>query len=99
MQEPQPFGVDLLGEKIDAGRVATRLGEALDKAKLNRVFPHAKHHRNRRGRRLRGDRNSGDAGRGNHGHVTPNQVGHECRQAIVLALHPVILDATFRPST
>jgi hypothetical protein len=32
------------------------------------------------------------AGRCDHGHTTVNQIGHQCRQAIVLALQPVVLD-------
>src|SRR5271166_1064185 len=38
MQEPQPLGHHLQGEKIDAGRVAAGPGEAGDKTKPNRVF-------------------------------------------------------------
>ena len=32
------------------------------------------------------------AGRGDHGHLSADQIGHQCRQAIVLALQPVVLD-------
>ena len=32
------------------------------------------------------------AGRGDNGHATADEVGHERRQAIVLALQPVVLD-------
>ena len=32
------------------------------------------------------------AGRGDHGHLTADQVGHQRRQPIVLALQPVVLD-------
>ncbi len=32
------------------------------------------------------------AGRGDHGHTAPDQVSHQCRQAIVSALQPVVLD-------
>src|SRR5262249_52783362 len=35
---------------------------------------------------------SGEGGRGNHGHATTDEVGHERRQAIVFALQPVVLD-------
>ena len=38
MQEPKPLGCHLLAEKIDAGRVAARSGEAGDKTKLDGVF-------------------------------------------------------------
>jgi hypothetical protein len=46
VQELQPLGHDLPGEKIDAGRVAARAGEASDKANLDRLsFPHSLTHR------------------------------------------------------
>jgi hypothetical protein len=32
------------------------------------------------------------AGCGDHGHLSADQIGHQCRQAIVLPLHPVVLD-------
>ena len=32
------------------------------------------------------------AGRGDHGHLSADQIGHQRRQAIVLALQPVVLD-------
>ena len=32
------------------------------------------------------------AGRGDHGHLAADQIGHQRRQAIVLALQPVVLD-------
>ena len=38
MQEPQPLGVHLGVEEINAGRVATGLGEAGDKTKPDRVL-------------------------------------------------------------
>ena len=55
-RSPSRFGADLAGEKIDAGRVATRPGEARDKAKLDRVVGDAEDDRDRRGRRLGGER-------------------------------------------
>ena len=91
MQESQPLGHHLLDEKIDAGRVAARPREAGDKTKLDRVFADAEHDRDRRGRSFGRDR-SAAAGRGDHGHTTADQVSHQRRQAIVLALQPVVLD-------
>ena len=47
--------------------------------------------RNRRGRRLcRQRRRSATAD--NHGHLTANQIGRQCRQSIVFALRPAIFD-------
>ena len=91
VQESQPLGHDLQEEKIDAGRVAARPGEAGDKTKLDRVFADTEDDRDRRGRGFGRDR-SGAHGRGDHGHTTADQVSHQRRQAIVLALQPVVLD-------
>jgi hypothetical protein len=41
MQESQPLCAHLLGEKINAGRVAARTGEVGDKTKLDRVIADA----------------------------------------------------------
>ena len=49
MQEPQPLGRHLLDEKIDAGHVAARPGEACDKTLPDRVFADAEDDRDRRG--------------------------------------------------
>ena len=32
------------------------------------------------------------SGRGNHGHLTMNQIGHHRRQSIILALRPAVFD-------
>ena len=92
MQEPQPLGHHLLDEKIDAGRVAARPGEAGDKTKPDRVFADAEDDRDRRCCSFGRERDGHVAGRGDHGHLSADQIGHQCRQAIVLALQPVVLD-------
>ena len=91
MQEPQPLGHNFLDEKIDAGRIAARPGKAGDQTQLDRVFADAEDDRDRRGRSF-GRKRSRIGGRGDHGHATADEVGHERRQAIVLALQPVVLD-------
>ena len=48
MQEPQPLGQHLLEEKIDAGRVAARPGEADDQTKPDRVIADTEDDRDRR---------------------------------------------------
>jgi hypothetical protein len=48
MQELQSLGHYLREEKINAGRVATGTGEAVNKAKLDRVFGEAEDDRDRR---------------------------------------------------
>ena len=91
MQEPQPLGHHLRDEKIDAGRVAARPGEAGDKTKLDRVIADAEDDRDRRCRSFGRERGH-VAGRGDDGHLSADQISHQRRQAIVLALQPVVLD-------
>jgi hypothetical protein len=47
MQEREPLGLRLVGEKIEAGRVAVRPGEACHKAELDRVSTNAEDNRDR----------------------------------------------------
>jgi hypothetical protein len=91
MQKPQPLGHHLRGKNIDAGRVATRPGETGDKTKPDRVIADTEDDRDRRCCSFGRERGHA-AGRGNDGHLSANQIGHQCRQAIVLAFQPVVLD-------
>jgi hypothetical protein len=79
----------LRGEKIDAGRVAARPGETGDETKLDRVFCDAEHDRDRRGRSF-GRKRGAVAGRGGDGHTTADQISYQSREAIELALQPVV---------
>src|SRR6202040_543804 len=36
-------------------------------------------------------------GRGDHGHLSADQIGHQCWQAVVLALQPMVLDRHVLP--
>ena len=92
MQEPQPLCDDFRVEKIHAGRVAAGPGEAGDKTKPDRVFTFAEDDRDRRCRSFRRERNLRGADRGDHGHLSADQIGHQRRQAIVLALQPMVLN-------
>ena len=92
MHEPEPFGVDLKREKIDASRVAARPREARNEAQCHRVLTHTEHKRDRCGCGFNGARSIGTAGRGDRSHATPGQVGEQCRQALVMTLQPVVLD-------
>ena len=47
MQEPKPLGHQLVGEMIDAGRIATRPGEAGDKTQTDRIFGDTEDNRDR----------------------------------------------------
>ena len=44
------------------------------------------------GSRLGRERSGRAAGRGDHGHLSADQIGNQRRQAIVVALQPVVLD-------
>ena len=57
----------------------------------NRVGAQFKDDRNGRGRRLCRQRRR-SAGRGNHGHLTMNQISRHRRQPIILVLRPAIFD-------
>ena len=92
MKQTKSLGVHFGGEKIYPGRIAARSGETGNQTQLDRVFGDAEDDRDRRGRGFRHRGCSGEGGRGNHGHATADEVGHERRQAIVFALQPVVFD-------
>src|SRR6516164_8730270 len=71
------------------GQVAARPREALDQPKSDRVIPGAEDNWDRCGRAFCREYTRE---RGDHGHATPNQVGNQRRDAIKLALQPVVLD-------
>ena len=79
-------------EIIDASRVAAGLGEAGDKTKLDRVNTFAEDDWDRRCCSFRRERNLRGAYRGDRGQLAADQIGYQCRQTIVWALQPVVLD-------
>jgi len=91
VQQPQPLGHDLRDENIYAGRVAARPGKAGDKTELDGVFADAEDNRDRRGCSFGRLGSKGAAGRGDHGHATADEVGHQSRQTVVFAAQPMIL--------
>ena len=62
-----------------------------DEAEPDRVAARFEDDRNGRGRRLCRKRRR-SAGRGNHGHLTMNQISRHRRQPIILALRPAVFD-------
>ena len=92
MQKPQPLLHHLVGEKIDAGRVAARPGEARDKTKLDRVLGDTEDDRYRRCRSFGRNRSRRVAGRNDRGDLAADQVGHQRRQPIVFVPQPVVID-------
>src|SRR5262249_5123722 len=75
-----------------AGGVATRSGEARDKTSLDRVYANAEDDRDRCCLRFGRGRNEGIVGRGDDGNATVDQISHQRRQPIELAVQPVVLD-------
>src|SRR5262245_7194636 len=92
MQEPQPLRGRLLGEEIDAGRVAARPSKALDQAKSHRVLTAGEYDRYRRGRRFGRERSDGSARRGDDSHATADEISHERGHALEAAVEPMVLD-------
>ena len=92
MQESEPLCHDLGGEEINAGRIAARPGKAGDQAELDRVVASAEGDRDGRGCSFCRLGAEAEAGGGDHRHAAAHQFGHDCREALVLALHPVVLD-------
>jgi hypothetical protein len=92
MQEAKPLGHNLSGEVIDAGRIAAWPGKACDQPQLDRVIADAEDDRDRRGRSFGCLGTNAESGRRDHGHTTADEVSHERRKAIELALQPVVLD-------
>src|SRR5262245_10781600 len=92
MEKSQPLRRNLLAEKSDPGGVAARPGKAGDQTKPDRVSAAAEDDRDRRGRRFGCLNTSGRAGRSDNGDATADKLSHKRRQAIVLAVQPVVLD-------
>src|SRR6516162_10250613 len=68
-----------------------------DKTECDRVFADGEHNRDCGGRRFCSKHNHCGAGSHDHGYATTDQVFHQRRQAIVLALQPVVLDRHVLP--
>jgi hypothetical protein len=92
VQQPQPLGRDLSRQKIDAGRITARSGNAGDQTKLDGVFADREDDRYCCGRSFGRKRGRIAPERNDYRHATAGQVGHERWQAIVLALQPMVLD-------
>ena len=91
VQQLQPLRRYLHVRIGHARDIAARPVKAGDEAEPDRVGGHFEDDRNGRGRRLcRKRRRSG--GRGNHGHLTMNQISHHRRQPISSTLRPAVFD-------
>src|SRR5262249_52294153 len=83
---PSRLAVTSWTKKIDASRVAVRPREACDQTKPHRVVTNAKDYRNRRGYSFGRLGSIVAPWRGDHGHAAADEVGHERRQPIILAI-------------
>ncbi len=90
VQQLQPLGPQLHVQRGHAGEVAAGSVQAGDKSSRDRIATGLEDDRNRRGRCL--GRRYRWAIRGNHGDLTANQIGRQCRQSIVLAIRPAKFD-------
>ena len=91
-QNLEPFRCHRHLEKADAGDIATRPVEALDKTKSDRVGAHVEYDGNRRSRSLRGGQRGGTAHGNNDGNLPFDQVRSERGQPIKLTLRPAEFD-------
>src|SRR5262245_33691698 len=86
------FRLQLVNEKIDPGRIATRPGGVSDETKSDRVFTHAEHDRDRRGGGLGRQRRRSASARGDDGDLPANQVSCQLRKSLVATLRRAVYD-------
>ena len=75
-------------EKAYAGDISPRPSEARDETQLHRIVTASYHDWYGRCGGFGSQRRGRGDGRGQHGHLTANQVGNQRRQSIVLSLPP-----------
>ena len=91
MQETEPLGRDIRGQRAHPGRVTSWLIQARDQSGTHRVFA-GEHDRDRRGCRFGGHCRSQGSRRDDNPHLAPDQIGRQRWQSIVLALGRSVLD-------
>src|SRR5262249_22480562 len=74
-----------------AREVAPRMVKARDQAELDRINAHPKDDRNCLGRCFSG-KNRRRVDRGDHGHLSTNQLGSQGRQLVIVSVGPPIFD-------
>jgi hypothetical protein len=92
VQQLQPLRPDRHGELGDASDIAARLAQAVDQAKRDRIATDREDDRNRGGRGLCRQSRRGATERGDHGHLTTNQISRQRGQSIILAAGPAVFD-------
>src|SRR6516164_10046725 len=83
--------------KLTPVALPPRTGKAGHKTKLDRVARDTEYDWDRRSCRFGRARRRPAAGDSDHRHWAANQIGQQCRQPIVLALQPVVLDSDVLP--
>jgi hypothetical protein len=91
VQECYPLGGDFQVEKINAGRVPARPGQAGDETHLDWIFAYSEDDRGCRGRSSGCKCSKVAGGCGDDSHATTHEVSHEHWQAIELTLEPMVL--------
>src|SRR5262249_18830608 len=75
-----------------AGHIAARSCEAFDQPDRDRINPYLEDDGDRRSGRLCRQCSGCATWRSNHTHLTADQIGCQCRQAIILAVCPAEFD-------
>ena len=91
VQQLQPFWRYLHVRLGHACGIAARPIKAADEVELHRIADGGEDNGNRSVRRLCRERRR-SASRGNHGHLTMNQIRHHRRQPITSTLRPAVFD-------
>ena len=89
MEQFEPLGGDLHIKLGGASDVAARPAETGDQAKPHRIAASGEHDGNGRACRP-GRQRRGRTGRGDHGNLAADEIGHQLRQPIVLTVRPTI---------
>src|SRR5262249_39336106 len=90
--EAQPLCHHLPAESIDSRGGSATPGEACGESKLDWVFANDEYGRDGRCCSFGRERMNCAAGRDDHSHLSADEIGDHCLQAIVLALRPMVLD-------
>ena len=90
VQKLEPLCCQFGREDRYAGEIAPWPVETGNVAKLNRISSEQENNGNRAGCSLGGHRRLAVCG--NHGDLTANQIGRQCRQTIVVTLGPAVFD-------
>jgi hypothetical protein len=91
MQELEPLGIGQDVHPADTRDVAAGLVHAGGQSLLDRVAAALKHDRGGRGRCFRRAARRRGAERGNDSDAAANEIGRQCRQAIIFTIRPSIL--------